>query len=86
MYYQYTQGDALGWELMAPQADERGRISLNPLVPRDYWDWFCLLDVNCNGHRVDIIYDRTGRHYGQGKGLQLIIDGKAKRVKPKNRL
>ena len=55
-------------------------------VPADYWDWFCLLGVNCQGHRVDIIYDRTGRHYGRGKGLQLIIDGKARRIKPKNKL
>ena len=83
-YNHSTFVDNIISDLIGLQVDERGRISLSPLVPADYWDWFCLLGVPCQGHSIDIIYDRTGRHYGRGKGLQLIIDGKARRVKPKH--
>lgn len=82
-YNHSTFVDNIIADLIGLHADERGRISLNPLLPQGYWDWFALMDVSLAGHRVDVIYDRTGRHYGRGKGLQLIIDGKARRVKLK---
>ncbi len=82
-YNHSTFVDNIIADLVGLHVDERGRISLNPLLPQGYWDWFALMDVSLAGHRVDVIYDRTGRHYGRGKGLQLIIDGKARRVKPK---
>ena len=85
-YNHSTFVDNIIADLIGLHADERGRISLNPLLPQGYWDWFALMDVSLAGHRVDVIYDRTGRHYGRGKGLQLIIDGKARRIKPKNKL
>ncbi|MBQ7182193.1 MAG: hypothetical protein IJR87_13005 [Bacteroidaceae bacterium] len=85
-YNHSTFVDNIISDLIGLHADERGRISLRPLLPRDYWDWFALMDVSLAGHRVDVIYDRTGRHYGRGKGLQLIIDGKARRVHHKHKL
>ena len=82
-YNHSTFVDNIIADLVGLHVDERGRISLNPLLPQGYWDWFALMDVSLAGHRVDVIYDRTGRHYGRGKGLQLIIDGKARRIKLK---
>lgn len=85
-YNHSTFVDNIISDLVGLHVDERGRISLNPLLPEGYWDWFALMNVSMAGHRVDVIYDRTGRHYGRGKGLQLIIDGKDRRVHPRYKL
>lgn len=57
-----------------PQAD--GSIVVSPLVPEDEWDWFCLTELNCAGRELTIQYDRTGLHYGSGRGYRIIVDGK----------
>ena len=73
-------------DLVGLQVDERGRIRVEPLLPANYWDYFCLRGVVCAGKHVDVLYDRTGKHYGQGKGLQLIVDGKRQRIKLRHKL
>ncbi|MBQ2332205.1 MAG: hypothetical protein II383_07355 [Bacteroidales bacterium] len=79
-YNHSTFNDNIISDLVGLQVDGKGRIRLRPLLPRGYWDYFCLLGVSCAGHEVDIIFDRTGSHYGIGKGLTLIVDGKRQRV------
>ena len=59
---------------LRPQAD--GNIVVNPLVPKDKWNYFCLDNVNYHGHVITIIYDKDGQRYHQGKGLMLLVDGK----------
>src|SRR5574344_1998373 len=61
---------------LRPQAD--GSVKINPLVPTGAWDYFCLDGVLYHGHSLTIIYDKTGSHYHQGKGLIILIDGKRK--------
>jgi Mannosylglycerate hydrolase MGH1-like glycoside hydrolase domain/Glycosyl hydrolase family 65, C-terminal domain len=51
-------------------------VEVNPLVPENIWDFFCLDSVRYHGHLISILYDKTGKHYGKGQGLQLFIDGK----------
>ena len=85
-YNHSTFVDNIISDLVGLQVDERGRISVTPLVPQDYWDWFCLLNVSCAGYRVDVIYDRTGSHYGRGRGLQVFIDGQKVNNRSKFRL
>ena len=59
---------------LRPQAD--GRIVVNPLVPQDKWDYFCLDGINYRGHLLTIIWDKNGQRYHQGTGLTLMVDGK----------
>lgn len=59
---------------LRPQAD--GSVVINPLVPKNTWDYFCLDNVNYRGDVLTIIYDKDGQHYHQGKGLRLLVNGK----------
>lgn len=59
---------------LRPQAD--GSIVVNPLVPDNQWDYFCLDGVSYRGHILTIIWDKDGQRYHQGTGLTLLVDGK----------
>ncbi len=59
---------------LRPQADDR--VEIQPLLPDDTWDWFCLDGVPYHGHRLTILWDRTGTRYRQGSGLTVLVDGK----------
>ncbi|TWT77589.1 Beta-L-arabinobiosidase precursor [Posidoniimonas polymericola] len=54
---------------------EDGILVVDPLLPADAWDWFCLEDVAYHGHNVTVLWDRDGQRYGRGAGLTLIVDG-----------
>jgi hypothetical protein len=51
-------------------------IEVQPLLPPDTWDWFCLDNVLYHKRLLTILWDRSGTKYGRGKGLRLIADGK----------
>ena len=57
---------------------------VNPLLPDETWDWFCLDDVPYHGRSLTILYDKTGTRYGKGKGFQIMADGEiiARSAKP----
>ena len=59
---------------LVPRADDT--IEVDPLLPADTWDWFCLDGVPYHGHSLTIVWDRTGEHYGRGAGLSLWVDGR----------
>ncbi|MFU8892911.1 MAG: MGH1-like glycoside hydrolase domain-containing protein [Luteolibacter sp.] len=59
---------------LRPRAD--GQVEVNPLVPDGTWDYFCLDQVPYRGHLLTILYDRTGKRYGKGMGLRILIDGR----------
>ena len=50
-------------------------IEVNPLVPEEKWDWFCLDKVKYKGNMITIIWDKTGEKYGLGKGLIVLSNG-----------
>ncbi|HEX5271721.1 MAG TPA: glycosyl hydrolase family 65 protein, partial [Gemmataceae bacterium] len=50
-------------------------VEVNPLAP-DTWEYFALDDVRYRGHDLAILWDRTGKRYGRGAGLQVLVDGK----------
>lgn len=54
---------------------EDNTIEIEPLIPDDSWDWFCLEDVNYHGKRLTILWDKTGDRYQKGKGLMILVDG-----------
>jgi hypothetical protein len=59
---------------LRPRADDV--LEVHPLVPERAWDYFCLDHVRYRGRLVAILYDRTGRRYGQGAGLRVYADGR----------
>jgi hypothetical protein len=59
---------------LRPRADDT--VEVTALAPENAWDYFCLDSVAYHGHLLTILYDKTGRHYGKGKGLLVLADGK----------
>ncbi len=50
-------------------------IEINPLLPEETWDWFCLDNISYHGKILSIIWDKHGDKYMCGKGLQILCDG-----------
>ena len=61
---------------LRPRADKT--IEVNPLLPKDKWDYFCLDNVLYHGHNLTIVWDRDGSRYHVGKGLKIFVDGQLK--------
>ncbi len=59
---------------LRPRADDV--VEIHPLLPAGTWDWFCLDDVRYHGRSLTILWDRDGTHYGRGRGLVVLVDGK----------
>ncbi len=51
-------------------------VTVNPLIPADTWDWFYLNEVLYKGKNLAVIWDKTGRKYGLGKGFKVFYAGK----------
>jgi hypothetical protein len=45
------------------------------LLPAGAWSYFALDGLPYHGHILTILYDETGKHYGRGVGLTLLVDG-----------
>jgi hypothetical protein len=50
-------------------------LEINPLIPEDKWDWFCLDNILYHGKNITILWDKTGEKYHLGKGMQVLVDG-----------
>ena len=59
---------------LRPRADNT--IEINPLLPHEKWDYFCLDNVFYHGHNLTIVWDKNGSRYHAGKGLRIYINGK----------
>ncbi|MFV0541515.1 MAG: MGH1-like glycoside hydrolase domain-containing protein [Aestuariibaculum sp.] len=59
---------------LRPRADEK--IEVNPLIPQDKWDWFCLDNILYHGNIITVVWDKTGKKYNKGKGLKVFKNGK----------
>ncbi len=59
---------------LRPRADDI--VEVNPLLPAETWEWFCLDNVPYHGQIITILWDKTGQKYGRGKGLQVFVNGK----------
>ncbi len=59
---------------LRPQAENV--IEVNPLIPEDQWDWFCLDNILYHGKILSIFWDRHGNKYNRGKGFYLLVNGK----------
>ena len=59
---------------LRPRADRT--VEVNPLLPADKWNYFCLDNVRYHGHNLTIVWDRDGQRYHAGKGLRVYVDGR----------
>lgn len=59
---------------LRPRADNT--IEVNPLLPDNKWNWFCLDNVLYHGKIVTIIWDKDGTKYKKGTGLSVWVNGK----------
>jgi hypothetical protein len=59
---------------LRPRADDV--VEVNPLLPDWVWDWFCLDNVPYHNTTLTVVWDRTGRKFGRGKGLRVFAGGR----------
>jgi hypothetical protein len=57
---------------LQPRADNI--VEVQPLVPDDKWDWFCLDNISYHGKKLTILWDKTGEKYKRGKGLRVFAN------------
>ena len=55
---------------------------VNPLIPENSWDYFCLDGLKYRDKYITILYDKTGKKYNKGVGLLIYIDGLLKASAP----
>jgi hypothetical protein len=65
---------------LRPRVDDI--IEVNPLLPDNKWDWFCLDNISYHGKIITIIWDRDGMKYKKGKGLLIFVNGKKVALSP----
>ena len=58
---------------LRPRLDDT--VEVNPLLPENTWDYFCLDNILYHGEILTIIWDKTGKKYGKGKGLIVLANG-----------
>ncbi|MEJ2704695.1 MAG: trehalase family glycosidase [Sedimentisphaerales bacterium] len=58
---------------IVPRQDDT--IVVDPLIPANTWEWFCLDNVPYHGRTITILWDQSGWKYGKGKGLHVFADG-----------
>jgi hypothetical protein len=82
-YYNHsTFNDLMITGIVGLRPQDDGSIVVNPLLPDNQWDYFCLDGVNYRGHMLTIIWDKDGQHYHQGSGLTLLVDSQCRAHRP----
>ncbi len=50
-------------------------LTVNPLIPIDAWNYFCLDNIRYHGKTITILYDKNGQKYHKGKGFFIFVNG-----------
>ena len=50
--------------------------TVSPLFEEDNLDYMCLDGALIHGKLITVLYDKDGTHYGRGKGLSVLLNGK----------
>lgn len=76
-YYNHsTFNDLVITGIVGLRPSEDNNLVVNPLVPEEKWDWFCLDNVLYHGKIITVVWDKEGTKFGKGKGLSLWVNGK----------
>lgn len=62
-------------DLVGVRPSMENTLTINPLIPNDYWDWFCLDRIKYHDKILTIIWDKEGTRYHKGKGFSVFING-----------
>ncbi len=65
-------------DLIGVQPSMGNRLTIDPLIPSEYWDWFCLDQVKYHNKILTIVWDQNGSKYKKGKGFSVFVDGELK--------
>ena len=60
-----------------PQPDNS--LVINPLIPNNVWEYFCLDNILYHGKIITVLYDKTGKRYKMGNGLRVFIEWEGSR-------
>ena len=75
-YYNHsTFNDLIITGLIGLRPREDNTIEVNPLLPQDKWNWFCLDNILYHGKILTILWDKNGDRYHQGKGFKILVNG-----------
>lgn len=58
---------------LRPSMDDH--LTIEPLIPSEYWDWFCLDHINYHNKSITIVWDENGTKYNKGKGFSIFLNG-----------
>jgi hypothetical protein len=61
-----------------PSMDDNN-LTIEPLIPANYWDWFCLDNVKYHNKEITIIWDKDGTKYQKSKGFSVFVDSELKK-------
>ena len=76
-YYNHSGfADPLITGLIGLRPNDGDEVVLHPLLPPKTWSYFAVDGLPYHGHMLTIFYDRTGKHFGKGRGFRLFVDGK----------
>jgi hypothetical protein len=76
-YYNHsTFNDLIITGLLGLRPGSGNVLTVNPLIPDGKWDWFCMDKIPYHGKLISILWDKSGTHYGKGKGLMIFVNGK----------
>lgn len=73
-YFHSSYIDLIVTGLVGLQPRDDDTVEIFPLAPKS-WDFFALDDLAYHGHLLSIVWDKSGKHYGKGAGLQIWADG-----------
>lgn len=62
--------------LVGVSPNENGRVDILPLITASKWDWFAMINIPVKDKLIDVVWDKYGNRYHDGKGFKVICDGK----------
>lgn len=67
--------------LLGVQTDASDKLIVDPLAPLD-WDYFAIDRLPYRGQLLSVLWDRDGKHFGQGAGMFVYVNGKVVAFRP----
>ena len=75
-YYNHSGfADVVISGLLGIRASTGNTLRINPLVSPEQWPYFAIDGLPYHGHLLTLFYDRTGKKYMRGQGMQVLCDG-----------
>ena len=65
-------------DLVGIQPSMGNEIIIDPLIPNDYWEWFCLDKVNYHNNKITVVWDKDGSRYNLNAGFSVYVNGELK--------